>query len=478
MIIVGLSDLISCLIRGVRCEPADFRPVPATRKLRKSRLELKSNNLAESGFSYLPHINAIELVESEWPGNRFADGNFTLMTAGFGTIFTAMICQRLLIISAISVMAFADAVTASVEWQVIKVNGRDFLAVDNIAKFYGFPDPAFEGKNVRLKNDKNELQFMLDSREMLINGVRNWLSYPVFVHDGKVVVSRIDLAKTLEPQLRPSMIQNLPRVQTIVLDPGHGGFDKGAISSYGYEKDYALDVARQLRPLLQGKGFRVIMTRESDVFVPLELRAHIANTTRDSIFVSLHFNATDHDPAATGFEIYSLTPRGAPSTYEDNLTLAAINIQNGNPVDNASIELSSCIYHSLLGHIGEFDRGIKRARFAVLRLTKVPAVLVEGGFLTERGESRLIANPEWRKKLADAICVGIDNFRTLAGAKKRPLVLADYRREVPVPPPAANQPLQNPFAPATLSLQSTPPPEPTAESPAPSPSVSSAPPER
>jgi N-acetylmuramoyl-L-alanine amidase len=389
-----------------------------------------------------------------------------------------MICQRLLIISTISAVAFVDAVTASVGWQVIKVNGRDFLAVDNIAKFYGFPDPAVEGKNVRLKNDKNELQFMIDSREMLINGVRNWLSYPVFVHDGKVVVSRIDLAKTLEPQLRPSMIQNLPRVQTVVLDPGHGGFDKGAVSPYGYEKDYALDVARQLRPLLQGKGFRVIMTRESDVFVPLELRAHIANTTRDSIFVSLHFNATDQDPGATGFEIYSLTPRGAPSTYEDNLTLAAVNIQNGNSVDNASIELSSCIYHSLLGHIGEFDRGIKRARFAVLRLTKVPAVLVEGGFLTERGESQLIAKPEWRKKLADAICIGIDNFRTLAGAKKRPLVLADYRREAPVPPPAGNQSLQNPFAPATRSLQSTPPPEPTAESPAPSPSVSAPPPER
>src|SRR5207302_10794070 len=203
-------------------------------------------------------------------------------------------------------------------------------------------------------------------------------------------------------------------------------------------------------------------------------RAYMANTTRDSICVSHHFTATARDPAATGFEIYSLTPRGAPSTYEDNLTLAAVNIQNGNPVDNASIELSSCIYHSLLGHIGEFDRGIKRARFAVLRLTKVPAVLVEGGFLTERGESRLIANPEWRKKLADAICIGIDNFRTLAGAKKRPLVLADYRRETPVAPPSPNAPVQNPAAPPTLSLQSTPPPE----SPAPSPSVSSAPPER
>src|SRR5207302_6874719 len=63
------------------------------------------------------------------------------------------------------------------------------------------------------------------------------------------------------------------------------------------------------------------MTRESDVFVPLELRARIANASSDSIFVSLHFNATDRDPIATGFEIYSLTPRGAPSTYEDALHL-------------------------------------------------------------------------------------------------------------------------------------------------------------
>jgi N-acetylmuramoyl-L-alanine amidase len=318
---------------------------------------------------------------------------------------------------------------AAVEWHVIKVNGRDFLSVDNISKFYGFSNPVVDGQNVKLSSDKNELQFRIGSREMLLNGVRNWLSFPVFVHDGKVLLSRIDLAKTIEPQLRPNMIKNLGRVQTIVLDPGHGGFDKGAISGYGYEKDYALDLARLLRPLLQAKGFRVIMTRESDVFVPLEVRAQIANATRDSIFVSLHFNATDHDPLATGFEIYSLTPRGAPSTYEDWLTQMSINIQNGTEADAASVELSSCIYHSLIGHIGEFDRGIKRARFAVLRLTKIPAVLVESGFLTERGESRLIAKPEWRKRLADAICTGIDNFRTLAENKKRPLIVADYRQQ-------------------------------------------------
>ena len=377
-----------------------------------------------------------------------------------------------------TLLAFAGVAVAAAEWRIIKVNGRDFLSVDNVAQFYGFPAPVIEGRNVQLKNDRNELLFAVDSREMLVNGVRNWLSFPVFVHDGKIVVSRIDLAKTLEPQLRPNMIANLPRVRTVVLDPGHGGFDKGAISPYGYEKDYALDVARQLRPLLQAKGFRVLMTRESDAFVPLELRARIANATNDSIFVSIHFNATDHDPAATGFEIYSLTPRGAPSTYEDHLTLASINIQNGTGEDTASVELSSCVYHSLVGHLGEFDRGIKRARFAVLRLTKIPSILIEGGFLTERGESRQIANPEWRKKLADAICVGIDNFRTLAGSKKRPLLVADYRRESSQPAPPANQPTQNPAVPTTLSLQPTPPAEPTAEGPAPSPTVSAPPPEK
>ena len=366
--------------------------------------------------------------------------------------YFGMMNLRRLTMYAICGLLLAGRLSAAVEWQVIKVNGRDFLSVENVAKFYGFSSPVFDGKNIKLGSDKNELQFRVDSREMLVNGVRNWLSFPVFIHDGKVLVSRIDLAKTLEPQLRPNMIKNLGRVQTIVLDPGHGGFDKGAISGYGYEKDYALDLARLLRPLLQAKGFRVIMTRESDVFVPLEVRAQIANATHDSIFVSLHFNATDRDPMATGFEIYSLTPRGAPSTHEDWLTQASINIQNGTEADAASVELSSCIYHSLIGHIGEFDRGIKRARFAVLRLTKIPAVLVESGFLTERGESRLIAKPEWRKKLADSICTGIDNFRTLAENKKRPFVVTDYRREKPDGAVSEKESVVNPAAPPTLSL--------------------------
>lgn len=328
-----------------------------------------------------------------------------------------------------SPVAKANAPKPNADWQVIKVGPRDYLSADNIAKFYGLLENVDStGKTVVLNNGRNQLQLTLNSREAIVNGVRNWLCFPVIAQDDKFLVSRIDLAKTIEPQLRPQMIQRKDKLQTVVLDAGHGGFDKGARSSFGTEKDYALDVARQLRPLLQARGFKVILTRENDVFLPLPLRAHIANQTRDSIFVSIHFNATSNRDA-TGFEIFSLTPRGAPSTADDALALSFVNMQAGSAVDAQSFELSTAVYHSMLGHIPEFDRGIKRARFAVLRLTKIPAILVEGGFLSETNDSKSVANPAWRSKLAEAISVGIENYRNVTEKKQRPMLVADYRAQ-------------------------------------------------
>src|SRR5207244_11142026 len=117
-----------------------------------------------------------------------------------------------------------------------------------------------------------------------------------------------------------------------------------------------------------------------------ERLAQIANARRNSSFVSMHFNATNDDPNATGFEIFSCTPRGAPSTSDSAVASSSVNMQPGSEVDAQSMALSTCIYHSLLGHIPEYDRGIKRARFAVLRLPKVPAVLIVGASLAARGD--------------------------------------------------------------------------------------------
>src|SRR5437899_6706559 len=337
---------------------------------------------------------------------------------------------------AIAFLVTAIAITqttalAADEWQIIKVGGQDYLSVDNISRFYGLPAGiAASGEKVEFEKAKNPLEFVSGSREVMINGARSWLCFPVIEQNGKLLVSRTDVAKTIEPLVRPHRVPSVGKVETIVLDPGHGGYDKGQVRRYGYEKDFVLDAARKLRAILQAKGLRVIMTREGDYFVPLEVRAQIANKARNSIFVSIHFNGTNDDPDATGFEIFSFTPRGAPSTSDSTVRSSSFNMQPGSQVDAQSMALSACIYHSLLGHIPEYDRGIKRARFAVLRLTTVPAVLIEGGFLTERGESKLIANKDWRAKLAAAIGVGIENYRTLGVRKQPPMIVADYRRQM------------------------------------------------
>src|SRR6266700_4072814 len=268
---------------------------------------------------------------------------------------------------AVAFLATAIAISqkpafAAGDWKIIKVGGSDYLSVENISQFYGLPAGiAASGEKVEFDSVKNPLEFVSGSREVMINGARSWLCFPIIEQDEKYLVSRTDVAKTIEPLVRPHRVQNVGKVQAVVLDPGHGGYDRGQVSRFGYEKDFALDVARKLRPLLQAKGLRVIMTREGDYFVPLEVRAQIANAAR-----------------------------GAPSTSDSAVAPSALSTQPGSTVDAQSMALSACIYHSLLGHLPEYDRGIKRARFAVLRLTKVPAVLIEGGFLTEKGECKLI----------------------------------------------------------------------------------------
>ncbi|HYJ05207.1 MAG TPA: N-acetylmuramoyl-L-alanine amidase [Chthoniobacterales bacterium] len=353
--------------------------------------------------------------------------------------------------------------TPNQDWQVIKVGPRDYLTVDNIAKFYGLiGNVDSTGKIVVLNNGRNQLQVTLDSREAVVNGVRNWLCFPVIAKDDKFLVSRIDLAKTIEPQLRPQMLPQKGKVLTIVLDPGHGGFDKGARNNLGTEKDFALDVARKLRPMLQKKGFKVVLTRENDVFIPLHMRARIANATKDSIFVSLHFNgASNRD--ATGFEIFSLTPRGAPSTDDNALALHFVNMQAGSAVDAQSFALSATVFHSMLGHLPEVDRGIKRARFAVLRHTKIPAILVEGGFLTETDNSKRVADPAWREKFAEALSVGIENYRNLVEKKQRPMLVAEYRAR------AAGEINVVDLAAPPSRLEETPPPIVPVTNPAPTP---------
>jgi N-acetylmuramoyl-L-alanine amidase len=167
----------------------------------------------------------------------------------------------------------------------------------------------------------------------------------------------------------------------VVIDAGHGGHDRGGIPGQRVsEKDMTLDVARRLKSVLAASGYRVVMTRDSDVFVPLGTRCVIANSYRNAIFVSVHFNSATRR-GASGIETYFYS--------RDSLSLA------------------SAIHHYVAGGAPSDNRGVRRRGYYVLRRTNMPAVLVECGFLTNPTEAAYAQNASYRQKLAEAIAAGV-----------------------------------------------------------------------
>lgn len=341
----------------------------------------------------------------------------------------------------------------AIEWQVQRFDKRDYVTLRQIAEFYNLPTEFTpENKTIHLSRGKRSIRATQDSRDFEINGVKHILSFAVIDREGQYWVSRMDLGKTIEPAFRPELVTDLPTFNMVVLDAGHGGYDRGAISRYEVEKNFALDVARRVRDRLQKAGLRVFMTRNTDDFVDLHERASLANSKLNSIFVSIHFNASKN-LAAEGLEIFCITPRGSPSTEYDELLVRDMVQEFGNKNEVPSFVLATSIYHSLQGaRLDMFDRGVKRARFAVLRLTKMPAVLVEGGFLTNGADARKIASKDWRDDYADAIVRGILEYKTLVDRKiafrrvsdyATPLISTQPDSTTPTPPPTPTPPKSN-----------------------------------
>ena len=316
-------------------------------------------------------------------------------------------------------------------WQVKRLAGRDYLPVSQLASFYQMRLIMRGDRGVVLSSGKRRIEFGKNSREARIDGVKQWLSFPVLYFGGQYHVSRMDLAKTIDPLMRPEKIPGLKPVHTVVLDPGHGGHDRGAVNRWGSEKNYNLDLSRRIRAHLQKAGLRVVITRSRDQFIPLEARPRMANNIGDgSVFVSVHFNAAaTRNSLATGFEVFTLTPRGAPNSHDSYLTRRSFSAERGHKSDHASHVLATSIQHAKLGMVPMFDRGVKRARFAVLRGSAVPGVLIEGGFMSNPRDARLLHTVVWRERLAKAVAEGILAFVTLSTEGKRPKLLAQYRAE-------------------------------------------------
>jgi N-acetylmuramoyl-L-alanine amidase len=218
----------------------------------------------------------------------------------------------------------------------------------------------------------------------------------------------LDLEKNLLPLLSRASVP-APGPHVIVLDPGHGGSDSGARSATGrLEKDYTLDWALRLGARLESAGWKVFLTRSNDVQVSLAERVAIADAHQADLFLSLHFNGTT-EPQHSGIETYCVTPTGMPSNvtrgYEDNAALAFPN----NQFDAQNLQLALRLHREVLAASGANDRGVRRARFlAVLRGQSRPAVLLEGGYLSNPDEASLIAAPQYREKLAEAVAKALE----------------------------------------------------------------------
>jgi N-acetylmuramoyl-L-alanine amidase len=193
----------------------------------------------------------------------------------------------------------------------------------------------------------------------------------------------------------------------VVIDAGHGGFDRGGIAGQRVsEKMMNLDVAQRLKAILQAYGYRVVMTRDSDVFLPLGTRVAIANSYRDAIFVCVHFNATPRR-SANGIETYFYSSQSLP--------------------------LASAIHYYVNRVAPTPNRGVRRRGFYVLRNTRIPSVLVECGFLTNPTEAEYAQSTAYRQQLADAIARGVRE-RSLVASSSSANQLAANTATVPLQP--------------------------------------------
>lgn len=320
--------------------------------------------------------------------------------------------RRVLLFALALFLCFATPSFA--EWTLMKVGGRDYVPLDNVAEFYGLGRLKRVGNDAVMEMGARSLRGSANSVEFFINRLKFNLSYPVVEHEGRLAISRMDLAKIIEPVLRPSKIKGAEKVDTIVLDPGHGGHDKGATCAYGFEKDFSLDVAKRTRALLTQAGYKVVMTRSTDVFIPLHERARLASQYSNALFISIHFNSGG---AGTGLETYTLAPRGVPSMMADGPRISDLDPCPGHINDPQNIALATATHAALVVRSRMYDRGIKRARFVVIRDITIPGVLIEGGFLSNDYDARLVATPNYRQQMAMSIVQAVQNYRRAVGTQ-------------------------------------------------------------
>ncbi|MEY2493636.1 MAG: N-acetylmuramoyl-L-alanine amidase [Verrucomicrobiota bacterium] len=205
----------------------------------------------------------------------------------------------------------------------------------------------------------------------------------------------------------------------VVIDPGHGGQDSGTMKAGMVEKQLTLDVAHRVELLLQQRGLAVLLTRIDDTYVPLEGRVSVANDQPNCVFVSIHFDEATRT-AATGVETYyaarQISMPGRVASWLPFLQTAASDLTSAE-----SQSLAAFIQEALVAHTQAVNRGTRAQQFFVIANVRHPAVLVEGGFLTNKEEVSKLGNGDYREQIAAAISEGVVRYREVLQQQRTPL---------------------------------------------------------
>jgi len=323
------------------------------------------------------------------------------------------------------------------------INGTTYLPLISLCELKGIKwEYDTFTRTVILSKDLHRINLMVGDALVLVDGLPQYLKHPVDIYQGTVVVPdkfKEQILDSLFKKYYSTSQAALPllKIKKIVIDAGHGGKDPGAIARTGLrEKDVTLDIAKRLSKLLKSEGIEVVMTRSVDRFISLSSRVDIANNSQADLFLSIHANA-NRVRSLNGFEVYYVSvgvddSKRALSAAQEaaldfdrscfadrSLNLKTIlwdMIYNYNRAE--SIELAHSICQTMNRNFDTKILGIKGARFYVLKGVRMPAVLVETGFLSNSNEERMLRNSYYRQQVAQGIVSGIVNYtQDLASAK-------------------------------------------------------------
>jgi len=337
---------------------------------------------------------------------------------------------------------------------LLLIAGMGYLKINDVAEVFDGRvdfDPVKNKASLELSQGKAE--FFIDNREVIIDNIKRKMKKETRIIEGRVwipleVVITKAFGEVLGGQVSwdyasktLSTVEKLPgapvkeevkaRIRTIVIDPGHGGKDPGAIGPRGTkEKDVVLKIAHKLaKELHKNLKTRVILTRYHDIFLPLAERTAIANREKADLFISIHCNASLKS-RTRGFEIYFLSDKAsdeeaqAVANMENAVMALEEKKEQGNELSsilwslamnefmNESSEICSLVSSEVDRRLRTVDnRGVKQAGFTVLRGAKMPAILVEAGFISNRSEERKLKSSKFQKNLVESVCVGVEKYK-------------------------------------------------------------------